>query len=460
VNIKRFLTRKNVILSTAALIIIVVFLNWVIKPGTADIAAYAVTQGPFVISINQSGEMFAKNSESISVPDDVRGNLQIIYLAPEGTRIKKGDILIMFDTSDLDTRIEEREASLISAEEALEKLEASQSSQMASLMSSIEVTKNNYELSKIRLQQMQFEAETRKQMEELNFKNSQINLRKQEQNIGHQKTINNVDLNNSKLRIERAQRNLDEAKQEREKLIVRAPMEGLVVYKENFRSANREKVKVGDTPHRRMVLIELPDLSVMQVKTSINEIDIRNVEKGQDAVVRLDAVQDAIFTGKVTDVAYLARRERGSEVKVFDVIITIDGGENPLLKPGMSASVEIVTEKMDDQVFIPLESVFGKEGKTIAYVLTSSWQEREIKVSKSNSNYIVVDEGLNVGEQVALRDPTVKLEQFGTEIKAPAERTSSSQGGAGAGGQFNIEGIRDMMRGMGGGGGPSGGGRR
>jgi len=239
VNIKRYLTRKNIILSTAALIIIVVFLNWVIKPGTTNIAAYAVTQGPFVISINQSGEMFAKNSESISVPDDVRGSLQIIYLAPEGTRITKGDILIMFDTSDLDTRIEEREATLIQRKEELEKLEASQSSQMASLMSSLEVTKNNYELSKIRLQQMEFEAETRKQMEELSYKNSQINLRKQEQNIEHQKTINNVDLNNSKLRIERAQRNLDEAKQEREKLIVRAPMEGLVVYKENFRSANR-----------------------------------------------------------------------------------------------------------------------------------------------------------------------------------------------------------------------------
>jgi len=296
-------------------------------------------------------------------------------------------------------------------------------------------------------------------MEELTYKNSQINLRKQEQNIKHQKTINNVDLNNSKLRIERAQRNLDEAKQEREKLIVRAPMEGLVVYKENFRSETREKVKVGDTPHRRMALIELPDLSVMQVKTSINEIDIRRVEKGQNAVVRLDAVQDAIFTGEVTDVAYLARRESGSNVKVFDVVITMDGGENPLLKPGMSASVEIVTEKMDEKVFIPLESVFEKDGKTVTYVLRSSWEEREIEVGKSNSNYIVVERGLDIGEEVALRDPTVKLEQFGAEIKAPAERTSSPQGGAGAGsGGFDIGRIRDMM--MRGGGGPPGGGRR
>jgi len=453
VNIKKYLTRNNIIIIVVALIIVTFFLSWAIKPGVVDIATFTVKRDSFVISINQSGEVLAKNSETISVPDDVRGNLQIIYLAPEGERIKKGDILIMFDTSDLDTRIEEREAQLVSAEEELEKLKASQASQMASLMSSLEVTKNNFELSKIRLQQMQFEAETKKQMEELNFKNAEISLKRQEENIKNQKIINNVDLKNIELRIKRAKDNLEEAMEEREKLIIRAPMDGLVVYKENFRSETREKIKVGDTPHRRMPLIELPDLSVMQVKTSINEIDIRRVERGQDAVVRLDAVPDSVFTGKVTDVAYLARRERGSNVKVFDVIITLDGGENPVLKPGMSASVEIVAEQMDDKIFVPLESVFQKEGKTVAYVKSSDWQEREIEVGKSNSNYIVVESGLDVGEEVALRDPTVKLEQFGAEIKAPPERTTSSQGGASSG-QFNIQRIKDMM--MRGGGGPGG----
>jgi len=296
---------------------------------------------------------------------------------------------------------------------------------MATLKSTIEVTRNNYELSKIRLQQMQFEAETRKQMEELNFKNAEINLKKQEENIKNQKIIMNVDLKNAQLKIDRAERELEEEKEEREALILRATMDGLVVYKENYRSENREKVKVGDTPHRRMPLIELPDLSVMQVKTTINEIDIRKVERGQKAVIRLDAVQNATFTGEVTDIAYLARREGSSNVKVFDVLITVDGGENPMMKPGMSATVEIITEKMDDKKFIPLESVFEKDGRTIAYVQSSSWEEREIKVGKSNSNYIVVEEGLEAGEKISLRDPTVKLEEFGAEIKAPSPKRSN-----------------------------------
>ncbi|MFC1563112.1 HlyD family secretion protein [candidate division KSB1 bacterium] len=458
INFKRYLTRKNIILGVSALLVLLIILVFVVKPQSVEVASFAVTRGPFIISINQGGEILAKNSVSVIAPQDVRGNLTIVYLAEEGSRVKKGDILIMFDTSDLDARIEEREASYLQQIENIEKLEAGQSSTMSSLMSALEVTKNNFELSKLRLQQMEFEADTRKQMEELSYKNSQINLKKQEENIKNQKIIQGVDLKNVQMRIDRSKRFLDETKAEREKLIMRAPMDGLVVYKENMRSTNREKVKVGDTPHRRMPLIELPDLSVMEVKTAVNEIDIQKVERGQKAIIRLDAVQDVSFTGDVTDVAYLARRESGSNVKVFDVIITIDEGENPLLKPGMSATVEIVTEQMDDEIYIALESVFEKDGKTIAYVHAASWEEREISVGKSNSNYIIVEEGLEVGDMVALRDPTVELEQFGAEIKTPTQKTQNGQSGTGAQ-QPNIQMIREMMMRSGGGGGGSPGGR-
>lgn len=427
---KSLLTRNNIIFSTAGVILFVIFMNVIIQPGTAEVASYTVTKGPFVISINTTGEVIAKNSVTITAPFRVRSSLQIVALAEEGSRAKKGDLLIMFDTSDIDTRIEERDATLQQALEDLEKLKATQASEMASLMSQYEVTKNNYELSKIRLNRMEYEAETRKQMEELNFKNAEINLKKLEENISNQKIINEVDFQNAKLRIERAQRDLDEAKLEREKLIIRAPTDGLVVYKEDHRSSTREKIKVGDTPHRRMALIELPDLSVMQVKTSVNEIDIRKIEKGQKAIIRLDAVQNSVITGKVTDIAYLARRELDSNVKVFDILVTIDGGENPLLKPGMSASVEIVLEKMDDKISIPMESVYKKDDKTVAYVFDSGWEEREITIGKINSDYAVVEEGLDVGEKVALRNPEVQLEQFGTEIGGQTEnRAVTSRNG-------------------------------
>jgi hypothetical protein len=84
VNIQRYLNRDNIILSFAGLILIFVVLKWVVKPDASDIASYAVTKGAFIISINQGGELLAKNSVTISAPPRVRGGLQIVELALEG----------------------------------------------------------------------------------------------------------------------------------------------------------------------------------------------------------------------------------------------------------------------------------------------------------------------------------------------------------------------------------------
>jgi len=419
-------SKRFIIISGSILIFVISIVLISAGKGTTDVASYLVRRGPFIISISESGELIAKESTTISVPSDVRGSFQIIYLAEEGKPVKKGDVLVRFDTSELDVRIETLESTLKQAQEELERLKANQESQMATLLSNLETTKNNYELSKLRLEQMKFEAETRKQMEELNFKNAEISLRKQENAIKNQEIVNKVNLNAALLAIETAQNELNEAKADREKLIIKAPNEGLVVYRENYKSGTRTKIQVGDTPYRRQSLIDLPNLETMQVKTQVNEIDIRKVTKGQKAIIKLDAFQNVEFTGTITDVAYLARRESGSNVKVFDIIITIDEKNHPLLKPGMSATVEIIIDRLDNVLYVPLESVFEKDGRTIVYVGEGSFKPVEIKKDKSNDNYVVVTEGLKEGDMVALRDPTAQLEEFGTEFKEKTESATQS----------------------------------
>jgi len=416
---------RKFLISAGSVVIIIVSLVLVnAGSGPADIATFLVQRGPFIISISEHGELIARESTTVGTPSDVRGSFQIIYLAEEGKPVKKGDILIQFDTSELDTRIETYESSLQQAQEEIEKLKANQGSQMASLLSTLETTKNNYEMSKLRLEQMKFEAETRKQMEELNFKNAEISLKKQQNNIKNQEIVNKVNLNAALLKIETERNDLEEARADREKLIVRAQNEGLVVYRENYRSGTRTKVQVGDTPHRRQSLVDLPNLETMQVKTQVNEIDIRRVKKGQKALIRLDAFQNAEFTGTVTDVAYLARRESGSNVKVFDTVITIDDKNHPLLKPGMSATVEIIIDRVDSALYVPLESVFEKDELTLVFLGEGSFKEVEVTTGKSNDNYVVITEGLYEGDHIALRDPTIELEDFGTEIKETKEKSN------------------------------------
>jgi multidrug efflux pump subunit AcrA (membrane-fusion protein) len=155
----------------------------------------------------------------------------------------------------------------------------------------------------------------------------------------------------------------------------------------------------------------------MQASTVVNEVDISSIEKGQNVIITVDAIESRVYYGKITRVAPLARREETTNVKVFDVEVTIDSTD-VLLLPGMTCQCQIITDRIPDVVSIPLQAVFQKEGKTVVYVMEPrSYKMREVSVGAKNNDRIIVVEGLEEGERVCLRDPTVPLEEIGGEIE-------------------------------------------
>jgi multidrug efflux pump subunit AcrA (membrane-fusion protein) len=157
-----------------------------------------------------------------------------------------------------------------------------------------------------------------------------------------------------------------------------------------------------------MSCVSLPDLSGMQSVTQINEVDVSKLRKGQDVRVRLDAFADREFTGTVVSVGTIGQQaDRSSSLKTFEVVIGIEGTD-PILKPGMTTSNEIVMSTIADTLFIPIEAVFEKEGKTVAYRMSgSSAKQVEVTTGTRNTNAVIISSGLREGDLVALRDPTV-----------------------------------------------------
>jgi multidrug efflux pump subunit AcrA (membrane-fusion protein) len=131
----------------------------------------------------------------------------------------------------------------------------------------------------------------------------------------------------------------------------------------------------------------------------------------------MDAFPDTSFEARVTDVATLARnRSRDSKVKVFDVTAEIEA-EDDRLMPGMTVSCEIVVERVPDVLYVPLDAVFRRDDKTIAYVRNGrGFDVREVSLGSEGNDNAIVEEGLSEGDQVALMDPTL----LGTEtVEAP-----------------------------------------
>lgn len=411
------------------IVVAVIITVWLFLPGGGtSLPSAPVQSGEFVIDLKVPGKLRAENSVTVTAPP-ARINLQIIDLIPEGTQVGEGDFLIQFDTTELRQQYDDQIAELDLARANLIKSQASMASHMASLHSSLENSRASYRLAELRLDQMKFEADVRLEEGRLSLKQAEISLKRSEEEIIAQQQIDSADVKSLELKVKQAQVDIQKARADLDRLRLLAPRTGLVVYKEIWRGGEMSKIKIGDTPWRGAALIELPDLSVMNVETAVSEVDFAKVKPGLPVEVKLDAFPEPTFYGSVIDVAVLARTEEGgSQAKVFDVMVRIDG-EDAMLRPGMSATVRIIIDKMSDKIWVPIESVFDKDGKMIVYAGEGgSFRERIVELGARNDNFVVINSGLKDGERVSLVDPTSQLDETQSGKNKETDNSSVANG--------------------------------
>ena len=416
-----------VLLGAAGIVILLIIAVILIKDESADFPSAEIQYGDFLIELTATGEIEAAKSINISAPR-VRTNLQIVKLAPEGSIVDSGDFLVQFDTNELSKMIEEKQSELEIAQANLEKNAASMQANMAQLRSALENSKASYELAVLRLEQMAFEADVKVQEEKLRLRQSEISLEQAKVKIESQKTMDAAETRTLQLKIEQAQAELSKAKRQVKQMTLTAPAPGLVVYQKIWKGGGMEKIKVGDTPWRGQSLIQLPDLSKMQVSTEISEIDIGKLEKGRTATIKLDAFPDPTFTGSVIDIASLAHEKEGqNEIKVFDVIIDINEVDK-ILKPGMTAKTSILIESIPDQMFVPIEAVFEKDGVKVVYLLDGKTKPVEVTPGRRNYNFVIIQAELEPGSLITLVDPMKPAQTPAVQKESASPEMLDSEG--------------------------------
>ena len=199
-----------------------------------------------------------------------------------------------------------------------------------------------------------------------------------------------------------------EAKKELAQTEIKAPAPGMVVLREDYRSGQRRKPRVGDILVKNQPLIDLPDLSSMVIKTRVREVDLFKVEIGKKATVEVDAYPQLSFRGTISSIGVLALADLGrtSEEKYFDIRIDLEDSDSRL-RPGMTTRATIHAQKAQDILTIPLHAVFEEHRQPFCYVVspTNLYEKREIRLGISNEQWAEVLEGLKEGDLVCLLNP-------------------------------------------------------
>lgn len=376
---------------------------------TQDVQTTLVERGTFTDELTEEGVLRAVNSILIGAPriSYRYGELKIARIVEDGSEVEKGDTLIIFDPSEVNKAIIDIEQRLEIQRADLDKLIATQKSEIEELEADLEISRIDLEISRINFEQSVHEAEITKKEIQLKLENAQLALERAGEQIENKKKIHKVDLFQKNINIRQLEEQLEEGKNTIDKLYVVSPARGIAIIEHNWMSD--QKWQEGDQPYSGSKLIELPDLDEMMAEVKINEVDALKISPGLRVIITPDAFSDTSYTGEITWMANLAqKKDWNSNIKVFPVGISVPASDKNLM-PGLTVSCRIRISEQPDALLVPLDAVFQDENGEFVYIKTvSGFRRRDIKVARYNSDYACIEEGLDENEEIALSDPFLK----------------------------------------------------
>lgn len=418
---------------------------------------HTVERNDLAVTVIEQGTL--ESSSNTEIKCKVRGFSTVIWVIEGGTVVKPGDELVRLDTKNIEETVSLQKTNVHTATATLERskadvakaeiaidayLEGQFRSRLKTLEKELAVAESNLRTAEKMLEHSQkmFQRGYVSELEvqgnqftitqaslELKVKQTEIDVLKKYTKEMNLETLNgNLIASRSKLEADKAGLAMDESRRDRalqelESCVVRADRAGLVIYPSAAAWKDSPDIAEGANVRKDQVLLLMPDLSKMQVKVGIHESIIDRVKPGLSAIVRLP---DRTIEAKVTSVSPVTRPAgwwTGNVVK-YDTIIELPEGEG--LKPGMSAEVEVILAEYKDVRTIPVSAVVETEEGDYCWVKTGEGiQKRALELGDTNDVFLIVESGLNEGDQVVL-SPRTFLEDANPESTRPLRSATVS----------------------------------
>jgi HlyD family secretion protein len=384
---------------------------------TVEIPVAAARKGEFERFIKARGELVAVRSMVLRAPQVP--NMKIIKLVKAGTFVKAGEVLVQFDTSQVENFLLDRTSGIRTIDSEIAQAKASQ--KIVNEQDSVSRTAATYTLQRTELDASKAEvvsavegAKTKVDVTVAKGELSQVDATIKSHEVGQR-----ADLRRFETRKEKAQKDLEQIRGYLRNMAIVAPIAGVVTVLPNSRAQGSSgnfgstppAFQEGDSVWFGAPIIEIPDPSSMRIEMPLDEVDRGRIALGQAVKVEVDALPGQEVNAEVDWISPIAQVEiRGSLTeKVFPVRATL---ANVLaqFRPGMSSTARVITRSRPDSLMIPLRASFTRNGKPAVFVKNDTGFElRAIEVGDRNDTDVVVLSGLKAGERVALEDPKEAL---------------------------------------------------
>jgi len=413
-----------------------------------------VQRGDLIIKVTATGSVQPKTT--VQIKSNVGG--EIVRLPrKEGDWVKKGDLLVELDTTNLKNKLNQAKADLEMAKAKLSTLLAGERPQeIAKAREQLKQAEIKLEDTKIKLKRQNglfsqgfiSKQDVDTAQREYELAQSSYNMASQQLSLVLE-GAREQDITCAKAGVLKAEVAYEQATTDMKDALIYAPISGRILEK-NVEEGEKITSGIGNTGGGTVILT-IGDLSSMKILTKINEVDITKVKIGQDVNITLDALRGKKYHGKVTNIASLGKVE--NNIVTYEVTIEIlesgvksekSGGRrqrgieysteprtpqhpelsNEQLKPGMTADVDIITDRKADVLYVPIEAVVEDAGrKGVLVYKDGKFIPRKIKTGLQNETHVEIIEGLKEGEKVKLNSliPEKKKTEFSSRYGRPPD---------------------------------------
>lgn len=369
-----------------------------------------VIRGPFQDFLELRGEVKAFRSVSLTAPRRA-GQLMIVKLATDGSPVRKGDVVVQFDSSALEQQLLEHKSALESARAVVQQAEAQ--ARLTEQQDLTNVMNDRYALQSAQLDASKQAILSKIDGEEADIKvtDAQLALKQAEEQLKMDKAADAATLADDKEKQNKAAYDVRQDETVLSRMALRAPIPGIVTILKHYTPNGRELYRLGDQVWSGADIAELPDLSTLYFDARADEIDRSRLKTGQTALVRAAAIPGQDFPSRIQLISTIASTDFSAPYpfpRDFEIQIAFNR-QVAKLRPGMSATARVLVGQIPDALQIPTQAVFQSNGRPIAYVFRKSkFNPSPIQLGHRGNGMVIVTAGLKAGDRVAIQSPVGK----------------------------------------------------
>jgi HlyD family secretion protein len=282
---------------------------------------------------------------NLVAPRGATGQLTIVRIAPKGTHVRKGDVIVEFDRQQPLREAIDKQAEWKQLEEDIRKKQAEIELQDAVDDTALKTAENDIALARLETSKNDVLPRIEAEKNTLNLQAAEAKLPSLRSSIALKRKAAAAELEILMVKRDRAARVRDRAQRMAEALRVGSPIDGLVVPRTIWKSGTMGEPEEGDDVWPGLAILDVVSPGAMRVKVKVNQADVHRLAVGMRARVTLDAYPGRSHPARLAQISPIATSgQYSAKVRTFAAIFAIEA-QDPEIAPDLSAAVDLLPEE-------------------------------------------------------------------------------------------------------------------